>query len=95
MIVNDGAGTFTVDDGTAEVASELIVGHEWMRAEGDQVIACGGARGDFLLKEAEHLRHGHGACAVGDDDEDAFGVDGHFASGGRDELAKFVVGDCG
>src|SRR5208337_2510521 len=45
-----------------------------MSAERHEIIQGGHARSKLRFEEFEHARHGHGACAVRDDDEDTLAI---------------------
>ena len=72
--------------------AQLLVVHERVRAERHQVIQGGHARSQLSLEEVIHQRHGHGARAVGDDDEHALAIHGERAQALLRDAADFLAG---
>src|SRR5271170_2292425 len=61
-----------------------------MGTQGYEIVASGRALADFILEQPEHLRHGHGACAIRDEDQDTLTADAKLAGGCGNESAKLV-----
>ena len=61
-----------------------------MSSEGDQIVAGSRSSSQLLLNKSEHERHGHGAGAVGNDDQDTLALDLQFIGGVAHNLANFV-----
>ena len=66
--------------------------HRRVRAQGNQVIQSGGASAEQFVKEAEQLRNGRGARAVGDEDEHPLVVKPGSAERLRHQFANLSFG---
>ena len=76
----------------AHQLAEMLVVHDRVRAERHEVIQGGYARSEVSLEQVIHQRHGHGARAIGNDDEHALAIHGERAQPLLHDLAGFLVG---
>ena len=91
MIDDAGASARSVRDRLPQQSAKLRITHERMGAQCHEIVAGCGLHSDFRLQEFEHQRHGHGARAVGNDDENAFASKGKRRCRLGNDLPDFIA----